>query len=117
VGRADEYEPGKFQIFTLDGRSVGVVRRDDEFFAVLNICPHELAPVCEGTFSGTMLPSAPGAAAYGLENRILRCPWHGYEFDLGNGGRAVFTTFRGRVRLLDVEVEGGEVFVELRRRS
>ena len=115
VGRVDEFPPGRMRLFTLEGRSVGVVNAQGRFYAVLNVCPHELAPVCEGSVSGTLLPSAPGEAEYGLEGVILRCPWHGYEFDLSNGGRAAFTSFRGRLRMYDVVVDDGAVFVELRR--
>jgi nitrite reductase (NADH) small subunit len=96
------------------GRSLGIVRSGDELYAVLNVCPHELAPVCEGAVVGTMLPSEQGTAHYGLAGRILRCPWHGYEFDLADGGRALYTSFRGRVRMFPVTVVDGDVFVEMR---
>jgi 3-phenylpropionate/trans-cinnamate dioxygenase ferredoxin subunit len=113
VGAVEDFEPGRIKLVEIGGRSIGVVNAGDTFYAVLNVCPHELAPVCEGTLSGTMLPSLPGDAEYGLEGRILRCPWHGYEYDLANHGRAAFTAFRGRVRLFDVSVEDGRVLVEV----
>ncbi|HWH21489.1 MAG TPA: hypothetical protein VN671_13205, partial [Solirubrobacterales bacterium] len=56
----------------------------------------------------------PGEAIWGLQNRILRCPWHGYEFDLGDEGRAVFTSFKAKVRMYPVSVEDGSVYVETR---
>lgn len=117
VGRFDDFEPGKFRIFELDGRSIGVVNAGDTFYAVLNVCPHELAAVCEGSLSGTMLPSDPGEVCYGMENQVLRCPWHGWEFDLGNDGRALFTNYRARVRVYPVAIEDGKVFVEMKDRS
>jgi 3-phenylpropionate/trans-cinnamate dioxygenase ferredoxin subunit len=116
VGAVDEFEPGKFRFVEIGKRSIGVVKTGDDFYAVLNICPHELAPVCAGTLTGTMLPSDPGEVEYGLEGRILRCPWHGYEFDLADGGRTVFTNFKARVRLYPVSIEDGQVMVELRER-
>jgi nitrite reductase/ring-hydroxylating ferredoxin subunit len=117
VGLVEDYPLGQIRIHEAGERSIGVVRTDERFYAVLNVCPHELAPVCEGTLSGTMLPCVAGEVRYGLEGRILRCPWHGYEFDLGNGGRAAYTSFHGRVRLFPVVVEGGEVFVVMRSRA
>ena len=85
---------------------------------MLNICPHELAPICEkAAITGTMMPSATGTVEYGLHNRILRCPWHGYEFDLEDGGRTVFTTFKARVRMFPVSVEDGRVLVEIKDRD
>jgi len=116
VGRVEEFEPGRIKIVTVDDRSVGIVHADDRFYAVLNVCPHELAPVCEGRLSGTILPSLPESLEYGMEGRILRCPWHGYEFDLADGGRAVFTRFKARVRMFPVTVEDGVVMVEMKAR-
>lgn len=117
VGRLEDFTPGRIQIHMIAGRSVGVVRAQYNWYAVLNVCPHELAPVCEGTLSGTMLPCAGGEVRYGLDDRILRCPWHGYEFDLGDGGCAAYSSFHGRVRLFPVEVVNGEVFVLMRTRE
>jgi nitrite reductase/ring-hydroxylating ferredoxin subunit len=116
VGRLAEFPQGRIRLVDVDGRSIGIANAGDTVYAVLNVCPHELAPVCEGALGGTMLPSTQGDADYGLEGRILRCPWHGYEYDLADGGRAAFTSFRGRVRLFDVTVEDGTVFVDVPRR-
>jgi nitrite reductase/ring-hydroxylating ferredoxin subunit len=118
VGRVADFAEGKFRIFELDGRSVGVVSVGGSFHAVLNVCPHALAPICAGKLRGTSLPSRPGEVPeFGLEGRILVCPWHHYEFDLGNNGRAVFTDYRARVRLFPVHVRDGQVSVELPKRA
>jgi 3-phenylpropionate/trans-cinnamate dioxygenase ferredoxin subunit len=114
VGHLEDFEPGKIGVVEVANRSIGIVNTGDALYAVLNVCPHELAPVCAGSVAGTMLPSQPGAVEYGLEGRILRCPWHGYEYDLGNGGKTVFTTFKARVRLFPVSVEDGQVMVEIK---
>jgi nitrite reductase/ring-hydroxylating ferredoxin subunit len=114
VGAVEEFVDGNFKIFEIDDRSVGVVKSGDTFFAVLNVCPHARAPICEGIVTGAILPCAPGdEPAFGLNGRVLCCPWHHYEFDLGNGGRGVFTDFRGRVRVFPVHVQDGKVFVEM----
>lgn len=117
VGSVGEFPVGRMRLVDVVHRSIGVVNVGGSFYAVLNVCPHELAPVCEGAVSGTMLPSDRGEASYGLEGRILRCPWHGYEFDLSNGGRAAFTRFRGRLRMFDVTVEDDRVYVDVPRRG
>src|SRR4051794_17109043 len=113
VGAVEEFPPGTARLVSVGERSLGIINNGERLYAVLNVCPHELAPVCLGTISGTVLPSRPGVPEFGLEGRILRCPWHGYEFDLGNGGRAVFTNFRGRLRMFPVSVEHGRVLVEM----
>src|SRR5690348_15114280 len=86
VGSVDEFPAGTIQLRDVGARSLGIVNTGSKLYAVLNVCPHALAPVCEGRLTGTMLPSAPGEAVWGLENRLLRCPWHGYEYDLEEGG-------------------------------
>jgi nitrite reductase (NADH) small subunit len=113
VGHLDEFEPGTITLISVDSRSIGVVNSGSKLYAVLNVCPHALGPICEGVLSGTMLPCEPGQPRYGLENRILRCPWHLYEFDLEDGGRSVFTTFKARLRMYPVTVEESTVFVHI----
>lgn len=117
VGQVGDFAPGSITIVDIGSRSIGIVNAAGELYAVLNVCPHALAPVCEGRLTGTVLPSDPGTAVWGLENRILRCPWHGYEYDLGDGGRTVFTTFKARVRMFPVLVEDGTVSVEIPDRT
>lgn len=57
--------------------------------AYRNACPHAGAPVCTGRVSGTSMPSRVYEYIYGLEGCILRCPWHGWEFDLLSGSHVV----------------------------
>jgi nitrite reductase (NADH) small subunit len=116
VGRIGDFAPGSITIVEIDSRSIGIINGAGKLYAVLNVCPHALAPVCEGRLTGTVLPSDPGTAVWGMENRILRCPWHGYEYDLEDGGRTVFTTFKARVRMFPVTVEEEIVYVEVRER-
>lgn len=87
------------------GKSIGLFNVDGVLRAVLNVCPHELAPVCLGRVGGTTLPSAPGEYLWGREGEILACPWHGWEFDLLTGE---CLTDRRRLRLYDVQVQTGQ---------
>jgi nitrite reductase/ring-hydroxylating ferredoxin subunit len=41
------------------------------------------------------------------DGEIVRCPWHGWEFDITDG-RSVFNPHRVRARSYDVFVEAGE---------
>lgn len=117
VGSIEDFPSGTVQVREVGRLSIGVVNSEGELYAVLNVCPHAKAPVCEGSLTGTMLPSAPGEAIWGRKGLILRCPWHGYEFDLGDGGRGVFTSFKARLRMFPVSVEDGTVYVETRSRA
>lgn len=112
VGDVEEFPPGTIRLFEVAGRSVGVVRCNGRFHAVRNRCPHRGAPVCRGNVSGTMLPSRPGEFVYGLDGRVLRCPWHGWEFDLEDG-KALFGIDGRRLVTYPVHVEEGRVLVEI----
>jgi nitrite reductase (NADH) small subunit len=111
VARVDEIAPGQRKILEVEGRSVGIFNVHGTFVAVLNVCPHELAPVCLGRLGGTTLPSPPGEFRWGREGEILACPWHGWEFDLCTG-RALADP-RRHLRLYAVSVEEGTIFIEL----
>ena len=111
VARTEEIPVGERKLVTVKRHSVGVFNVGGEFVAVLNLCPHELAPVCRGPVGGTTLPSKPGAWKWGREGEILSCPWHGWEFDLLTG-RSIADP-RIRVRTYPVEVEDGDIFVVL----
>ena len=49
-------------------------------------------------------PPKPGEIIWERDGQILRCPWHGWEFDIASG-RSVFNPHRLRVRTYDVTVE------------
>jgi len=53
------------------------------------------------------MPSQPGEYIWGREGEILRCPWHGWEFDLITG-RSIFNPHKMRVRTYEVTIERQE---------
>jgi nitrite reductase (NADH) small subunit len=110
VARTEEISPGARRIVRLEERSVGIFNVNGHYVAVLNVCPHEFAPVCLGHLGGTTLPSAPGEWQWGREGEILACPWHGWEFDLLTGA---CLTDRRRLRLYEVIVEDDQIIVML----
>jgi 3-phenylpropionate/trans-cinnamate dioxygenase ferredoxin subunit len=106
VGTVAEIPPGERRIVEVDGISIGVFNVGGTFYALRNRCPHQGAPLCRGSLKGTTLPSAPGEYIWAREGEILRCPWHGWEFDVTTG-RSIFNPHRVRVRAYDVTVEPG----------
>ena len=111
VGRASELAPGERRLVEVKGHSVGLFNVNGEIVAALNLCPHELAPVCRGRVGGTTLPSPPGEYRWGRQGEILACPWHGWEFDLLTG-RALADA-RVRLRRYPVSVEDDTIYVTL----
>jgi nitrite reductase/ring-hydroxylating ferredoxin subunit len=101
VARVSEIPPGQRKIVELVGRSIGVFNVGGHFYAVRNQCPHQGAPLCRGSIQGTAAASLPGEYRWEREGEILRCPWHGWEFDI-TSGRSVFNPHKVRVRRYDV---------------
>jgi 3-phenylpropionate/trans-cinnamate dioxygenase ferredoxin subunit len=85
VGTTDEIKPGERKIVEIDGRSIGVFNVHGQYYAVRNQCPHAGARLCEGVLSGLVTASIPGEYRYLRSGEVLRCPWHGWEFDLKTG--------------------------------
>jgi nitrite reductase/ring-hydroxylating ferredoxin subunit len=115
VGKIEDFPDRKITIREVDGTSVGIFRDGEDFSAMLNICPHRAAPVCQGLMGGTMLPSGPGEFVYGMEGLVLRCPWHGWEFDVRNG-ESVGPVDKRNLTMLAIEVEEGDVYLDVRDR-
>lgn len=113
VGALKSFEVGILRIVQVGRHQIGILRsQDDILHAVLNVCPHKGAPVCKGTIGGTMLPSAPGELIYANDGKVLKCPWHGYEFDIETGA-SLFGITRGKLRKFPTEVRDGEVYVKI----
>jgi nitrite reductase/ring-hydroxylating ferredoxin subunit len=107
VATTDEIRPGQRKIVEIDGRSIGVFNVNGRYYALRNQCPHAGARLCEGTLSGLVTSSSPGEYTYLRNGEILRCPWHGWEFDIATG-RSWFDPARMRVRAYEATVEPGD---------
>jgi nitrite reductase/ring-hydroxylating ferredoxin subunit len=110
VAAVEEIAPGQRKIIDLHGRSIGVFNVGGTFIAVLNVCPHELAPICKGRLTGTTLPAPPGEFTWDKEGEILACPWHGWEFDLTTGQ---CLTDRRRLRRFPITIEEDTLYLTL----
>ncbi|MDM5225838.1 Rieske (2Fe-2S) protein [Cytobacillus sp. NJ13] len=99
-------------ITDLNGISVGIFLINGKVYAVRNACPHKLAPICKGTVCGTMIPSRPSEFVFGLEGKVLKCPWHGWEFSLETG-YALFGISNRKVKTYPAEVKDGMIYIEM----
>jgi len=103
VCAAAELPPGQRRVVRVAGRSIGIFNVGGRFFALHNGCPHRGGPLCEGRIGGTTLPADGHAFAYGREGRILRCAWHGWEFDITTGRALADPSVSARTYPLAVE--------------
>lgn len=99
-----DLQPGQRKIVDIDGLSIGVFNVNGRFHALLNRCPHMGGPLCAGLIRGLVVGPEPYKYELEREGEILRCPWHGWEFDITNG-RSVFNPNRMRTKSYQVTVE------------
>lgn len=95
LGPADDIRVGTSQVFFVEGREISVFRRDQNWFAIDNHCPHSGASLAAGKCGES----------------IVTCPWHHWQFDLRTGeaiGRPGF-----RVGTHTLEVRDGELWITL----
>jgi 3-phenylpropionate/trans-cinnamate dioxygenase ferredoxin subunit len=92
----------------IGGREVGVLEVDGELRGVRNRCPHHGGPLCLGIV-GPRQTGTPGR--YDLGSRsVLRCPWHGWEFEPATG--ACLDDPSMRVAVYPAKAVEGRVFVQ-----
>jgi nitrite reductase/ring-hydroxylating ferredoxin subunit len=85
VGKVSDFENGDRKIVDVNGKSVGVFRIDDQFYALRNRCPHQFGPLCAGTLAPRAISDGPGDVRMDSGPPLLACPWHGWEYDIATG--------------------------------
>lgn len=116
IGSTDEFPPGSSTIVKVGRLEIGVFNLDGQLYAVQNRCPHHGGPVCQGMWGGTLLPSSPDELVYGADNKVLKCPWHRWEFDITTGHLLFRSDKDLELTRHEVEVKDGTVAVKIARR-
>jgi nitrite reductase (NADH) small subunit len=111
VCRSDELAPGERVIVDVDGESVGVFNVDGSFYALRNRCPHRGGALCLGRLTGETRATDDFEYGYDREGHVLRCAWHGWEFEVETGRSLVDPSIRAKT--FPVTVEGGDVVVHV----
>ncbi len=96
VARLEDVPAGRGLRVQADGIDVGLFRAEGRIWAMENRCPHQGRPLSEGC----------------LEGPIVRCPAHGWEFDVRTGERPVDAD-GFPIPCFPVEVRGDEVRIDL----
>jgi nitrite reductase/ring-hydroxylating ferredoxin subunit len=91
----DELNESGRLVVHLDGHTICLLVDDGDVFAVDNRCPHMGFPLHRGS----------------VADGILTCHWHHARFDLCSGG--TFDEWADDLRRFPVEIEGGDVYVDL----
>lgn len=116
ICKADDLPDGEVRIVVLDGAEVGVFRSGEEFYAYLNVCPHQGGPACEGLRIPQVEDIIDGKGLFvgqrfDESDQHIVCPWHGYEFHLKNGQHVRDPNVR--LRSFPVIVKDGSVYVTI----
>lgn len=118
VGSSEELARAGRILASVDGREIGVIAIDGEggVCAVRNRCPHHGAPLALGQVRLRETSTGPGTYAIGTQ-LVLRCPRHGWEFDVLDGQCPDDPAMR--VAVYDAQVYNGRVLVDAvaRRRA
>jgi nitrite reductase (NADH) small subunit len=109
VCAADALAPGERIVGDFGGLSIGVFNVGGSFYALHNRCPHRGGALCLGPVTGTAVADAGFRFVYGRAGELLRCAWHGWEFEIASGRSLVDA--RVRAKTFPVEVEDGRVYV------
>jgi nitrite reductase/ring-hydroxylating ferredoxin subunit len=107
VAACNEIAAGEKKLVLVAGREVGIFNVAGEFFALSNRCPHEGGSLCDGLIAGIVKSNGPNDYRVERKGEFIRCPWHGWEFDIRTG-QSWCDPNSLRVRQFDVHVESGE---------
>lgn len=95
VARVEDVPVGERKLLQVEGLAIGLFHLDSGWSALRNSCLHRGGPVCTGT----------------LEERVLTCPWHGFQYDVTTGELLVDPS--ARLDSYPVVIENEEVYLEL----
>ena len=96
VAKADEVTLGKGKMVEVEGKKIALFNVEGSFYAIDDSCTHRGGPLSQGF----------------VEEKQVRCPWHGALFDVTNG-EAVGAPAPSGVARYNVRVEGSDIEVEV----
>ena len=90
-----EIPEGAGACFSAGGRRLALFRAAGKLYAMDDTCPHAGGPLSEGA----------------VEEGLVTCPWHGWQFRSDDGSNPRIPA--SKVRVYPVKTEDGRVFVDL----
>lgn len=103
-GRLTSVNDGKIVLTLINGNPVAVVGR----------CPHQGAALEAGHLVDRVDTDKNGFITTDASRPVLRCPWHGFEFDLATGMPLADEPCHRRMRLrrIKTRVQGDDVVMD-----
>ncbi len=106
VGPVESFPPGTQRRVVVEGRGIAIFNVDGTFRALRDVCPHQGAELSAGTVVLSVTADQPGVYEVDPDRVLVKCPWHGWEFDLATG-QSWCDPGRQRTRSYRVSVEPG----------
>ena len=96
VARTDEIPVGGRKRIEINGQRISIFNIASEYYAIYDTCPHkDTTPLIRGKLDGLG----------------IKCPNHGYRFDLKTGECNIDPTFNTKV--FPVKVRGDKILLDL----
>ena len=95
VAKLSELSPGSCRSVELKQVGIALFNIEGRIYALDNTCPHAGGPLGEGT----------------LEGETVKCPWHGWKFNVRTGQRLKNPTQDWAVPRYDVRIVDGLIQV------
>ncbi|MCH8156715.1 MAG: non-heme iron oxygenase ferredoxin subunit [Nitrospinae bacterium] len=96
VAREEDIPQGNRKRIEVDGKRISIFNIDGEYYAIYDTCPHKgTAPLIRGTLDGVG----------------IKCPNHGYRFDLKTGACNIDPAFNAKVYPL--KIKDGNILLDL----
>lgn len=93
IAKTSEVTEGEGKCVEIGNRQIALFKVGDQFYAIDNICAHQGGPLAKGS----------------IENGVVMCPWHGWEFDVRTGESPSMP--RASVSCFPIKVEGDDILV------
>jgi len=95
AAKSTEIPPGSIHEVQIAGKAVALANVAGKFYAINNTCLHRGGPLGQGS----------------LQDKVVTCPWHGWEYDVTTG-KLLQNPSMG-VACYPTEVRGDDVFVNV----
>ena len=96
IAETEEIPAGERKRIEIDGQRISIFNIDNTYYAINDTCPHKrTAPLIRGKLDGIG----------------IKCPNHGYRFDLETGECNIDSAFNTKV--YPIKVEGNSILIDL----
>ncbi len=106
VGNCADLPPGQSLLVTVDGKEVALFNVEGRLYAIGNRCPHRSGPLVRGRVEMVSETHSPNE---GPEILAVRCPIHGWLFELATG--RCLTRPNASTPAFPATCRGGEILV------